>query len=182
MISPRNFFIWLINLRWSPSFRNFAIINLRGKDQTPWNHKSFCPQRFLQLRSTNFQTRRKIVSRYGSINFVWNYYFLYNQKGKVYLRRSKYLILPFVLDSRFSITKSPQLPHLTFYGHKRYFFLVPDLIFIWSLLTTLEPFFSENSKKMQIEATKVFWNLRFFCHKRVLIFTITYFCEDESTF
>ena len=174
-INPPNFFIWLINLRWWPSFRNFAIINLRGKDQIPWNHESFCPQTFLKLRSTNYQTRRKIVSRYASINFVCNYYFLYNQKGKVYLRSSKYLILPFVLESGLSITKSPQLPHLTFHGHKNSFFSVPDLIFIWSPLTTLETFFSENLKKMQIEATEVFWNLRFFCNKRVLIFTITYF-------
>ena len=143
-ISPQNFFIWLINLHWAPSFRNFAITNLRGKDQTPWNHESFCPQKYLQLRSTNYQTRRKIVLRYGSINFVCNYYFLFNQKGKVYLRCSKYLILPFVLQSGLSITKSPQLPHLTFHGHKNSLFLVPDLIFIWSPLTTLEPFFSEN--------------------------------------
>ena len=96
------------------------------------------------------------VSRYASTNFVCNYYFLYNQKGKVYLRRSKYFILPFVLESGLSITKSPQLPHLTFHGHKNSFFLVPDLIFIWSPLTTLEPFFSENPKKMQIDATEVF--------------------------
>ena len=86
-----------------------------------------------------------------------NYHFLYNQKGKVYLQRSKYLILPFVLESGLSITKSPQLPHLTFYGHKNSFLLVPDLIFIWSPLTKLEAFFSENpKKKMQIEATDVF--------------------------
>ena len=45
-INPRHFFIWLINLHWWPSFRNFAIINLSGKDQTPWSHESFCPQRF----------------------------------------------------------------------------------------------------------------------------------------
>ena len=144
-LTPKIFFIWLINLRWWPSFRKFAIINLRGKDRTPWNHESLCPQKFLQLRSTNYQTRRKIVWRYASINFVSNYYFLYNQK--VYLQRSKYLILPFVLESGLSITKSPQLPHLTFHGHKNSFFLVPDLIFIWSPLTTLEPFFSENPKK-----------------------------------
>ena len=106
-INPWNIFIWLINLRWWPSFRNFTIINLRGKDQTPWNHESFCPKKFLQLRSTNYQTRKKIVSRYASIKFVCNYYFLYNQKGKVYLRRSKYLILPFVLESGLSISKSP---------------------------------------------------------------------------
>ena len=173
-LTPKIFFIWLINLRWWPSFRNFAIINLRGKDRTPWNHESLCPQKFLQLKSTNYQTRRKIVWRYASINFVSNYYFLYNQK--VYLQRSKYLILPFVLESGLSITKSPQLPHLTFYGHKNSFLLVPDLIFIWSPLTKLEAFFSENpKKKMQIKATDVFWNFRFFCHKRVLIFTITYF-------
>ena len=169
-INPPNFFIWLINLRWWPSFRNFAIINLRGKDRTPWNHESLCPQKFLQLRSTNYQTRRKIVWRYASINFVSNYYFLYNQK--VYLQRSKYLILPFVLESGLSITKSPQLPHLTFYGHKNSFLLVPDLIFIWSPLTKLEAFFSENPKKkcklkqlMSFEifdssVTKGFWFLR----------------------
>ena len=174
-INPPNFFIWLINLRWWPTFRNFAIINLRGKDQIPWNHESFCPQKFLKLRSTNYQIRRKIVSRYASINIFCNYFFLYNQKGKFYLRSSKYLILPFVLESGLSITKSPQLPHLTFHGHKNSFFSVPDLIFIWSPLTTLETFFSENLLKMQIEATEVFWNLRFFCNKRVLIFTITYF-------
>ena len=120
-INPRNFFIWLINLCWWPSFRNFAIINLRRKDQTPWNHESFCPQKFLQLRSTNYQTRRKILSRFASINFVCNYYFLYNRKGKVYIRRSKYLILLFVLESGLSITKSPQLPHVTFHGHKNSF-------------------------------------------------------------
>ena len=141
-INPRNFFVWLINLCWWPSFKNVAIINLRRKDQTPWNHESFCPQEFLQLRSTNYQTRRIIVSR-----FVSNYYFLYNQKGKVYLWRSKYLILPFVLESGLSINKSPQLPHLTFHGHKNSLFLVPDLIFIWSPLTTLEHFFSESPKK-----------------------------------
>ena len=129
-INPQNFFIWLITLRWWPSFRNFAIINLRGK--------------FLQLRSTSYQTRTKIVSRYASINFACNYYFLYNQKGKVYLRRSKYLILPFVLESGLSGTKYPQLPHLTFHGYKNSFILVPDLIFIWSPLTTLETFSSEN--------------------------------------
>ena len=121
-INPRNFFIWLINLRWWPSFRNLSNITLCGKDQTPWNHKIFCPKKFLQLRSTNYQTRRKIVSRYASINSVCNYYFLYNQKGKFYLRRSKYLILPFLLESGLSITKSPQLPHLTFHGHKHSFF------------------------------------------------------------
>ena len=120
-INPQNFFIWLINLRWWPSLSNFTIINLRGKDQTPWNHESFCPPKILQLRSTNYQTR-KIVSRYVSINFVCNYYSLYNQKGKVYLRRSKYLILPFVLESGLSITKSLQLPHLTFHGHKNFLF------------------------------------------------------------
>ena len=163
-------------MHWWPSFRNFVITNLRGKDQIPWNHESFCPQKYLQLRSTNYQTRRKIVSRYASINFVCNYYFLYNQKGKAYLRGSKYLILLFALESGLSITKSPQLPHLTFHGHKNSFFLVPDLIFIWSPLTTLEPFFSENPwKKMQIKATEVFWNLRFFCYKKVLIVAITYF-------
>ena len=129
-INHKHFFIWLIALRWWPSFRNFAIINLRGK--------------FLQLRSKSYQTRTKIVSRYASINFVCNYYFLYNQKGKVYLRRSKYLILPFVLESGLSITKSPQLPHLTLHGYKNSFVLVPDLIFIWSPLTRLETFFFEN--------------------------------------
>ena len=132
-LTPEIFFVSLINLCWWPSFRNVAIINLRGKDQTPWNHESFCPQKFLQLRSTNYQTRRIIVSR-----FVCNYYFLYNQKGKVHLWRSKYLILPFVLESGLSINKSPQLPHLTFHAHKNSLFLVPDLIFIWSPLTTLE--------------------------------------------
>ena len=79
-INPQNFFIWLKNLHWWPPFRNFAIINLRGKDQTPWNHRSFIPQKFLQLRSTNYQTRRKIVSRYASINFVCNYYFYTTKK------------------------------------------------------------------------------------------------------
>ena len=113
-INPRHFFIWLINLHWWPSFRNFAIINLSGKDQTPWSHESFCPQRFLQLRSTNYQARRKIVPRYSSINFVCNYYFLCNQKGKDYLRRSKYLTRPFVFESGLSITKSPQL-HIWLY-------------------------------------------------------------------
>ena len=39
---------------------------------------------------------------------------------------------------------------------EKLFSLVPDLIFIWSPLTTLEPFFSKNPKKMQIEATEVF--------------------------
>ena len=175
-VNPPNFFIWLINLHWWPSFRNFTIKNLCRKDQTLWNCDSFCPQKFLHLRSTNYQTRRKIESRYASINFACNYYFLYNQKGKVHLQCSKYLILPFVLESGLSITKSPQLPHLTFHGHKNSFFLVPDLIFIWSPLTTLEPFFSENPwKKMQIKATEVFWNLRFFCYKKVLIVAITYF-------
>ena len=120
-INPQNFFIWLINLHWWPSFRNFAIINLRGKDQTPWNHESFSPQKFLQLRSTNYETRSKIVSRYASINCVCNDYFLCNQKGKVYLRRLKYLILPFVLQSGLSIITSPQLPHLTFHGQKNFF-------------------------------------------------------------
>ena len=104
-INPQIFFIWLLNLHWWPSFINLAIINYSGKDQTPWNHKSFCLQKFLQLMSTNYQTRKKIVLRYASINFVCNYYFLYNQKGKVYLRCSKYLILPFVLESGLSITK-----------------------------------------------------------------------------
>ena len=151
------------------------MINLRGSDHTLWNHGSFCPQKFLQLKSTNYQTRRKILSRYASINFVCNYYFLNNQKGKVYLRHSKYFILPFVLESGLSITKSPHLPHLTFHGHKNSFFLVKNLIFIWSPLTTLKPFFFETPKKMQIEATEVFWNVRFFCHKSILIFTITYF-------
>ena len=182
-LASQNVFIWLINLRWWPSFKNFANIDLRGKDQTPWNHESFCPEKFLQLRSTNYQRRRKIVSRYASINFVCNYYILYNQKGKVYLRHSKYLILSFALESGLSITKSPLLTHLTFHGHKNSFFLVPDLIFIWLLLTALEPFSPKIlKKKMQIEATEVFWNLWFFCHKRILIFTITYFREDDITF
>ena len=50
-INPQNFFIRLINLRWRPFFRNFAIINLRGKNQTPSKRESSCPQKFFQLRS-----------------------------------------------------------------------------------------------------------------------------------
>ena len=86
-INPQNIFIWLINFRWWAAFRNFAIISTRGENQTSWHLENLCHQKFLQLSSTNCQTRRKIVSRYESINFFCNYYFLYNQKEKVYLRR-----------------------------------------------------------------------------------------------
>ena len=59
-ISPPNFSIWLINLHWWPSFRNFVITNLRGKDQTPWNHENSAPKSIFNWRAQTIKQEGKL--------------------------------------------------------------------------------------------------------------------------
>ena len=108
------------------------------------------PRKFLSPKVSSIEEHKLSNKKENFVKICkYNFFFFY-------LRRSKYLILPFVLESGFSITKSSQVLRLAFHGHKSSFFLVPDLIFTWPPPTTLELFFSENPKKIQIEATEVF--------------------------
>ena len=81
-MNPPKFFHLINKLALVTIFLKFRYHKLLRKGPSTVKPRKFLSLKVFQLRSTNYQTRKKSVSRYASINFVCNYYFLIQPKRK----------------------------------------------------------------------------------------------------